>query len=551
MASRQDTGSRNRVANQTLCNTCLQLFVRPEEDWTAKSRAIYTRDGVEKAAGESCSICSLVNEAFLELGLDSRKTEHTSFEAVLSISKAEPRADEPSSELADEIGRGGIFFQLGKDDFNHHFSMSLDGYEDQERYAVLKAERFHPHGCYQVPINENILAGDSSDEQRMATLDNWIDTCRREHSGCNEPSKDTGAESTFLPSRLIHTLNPQHPHLVTRDELNTQTGTDYATVSHKWRRDTMPKLLRSNLHEMRQHIQIHLLPKVFQDSITLCQRLGIRYLWIDALCLIQDDPEDCQKEIAKMGEIYSMAVLNIGAQAAAMDSSLGLYAHAKDMGTLKPIRLRFERRNFNKNLIAYSFEAGSTIDASALMKRGWVLQERMLSIRSVYFGTKLTWECAEMLATEIFPGGVPFHGIEYWGITHPLRLRAMLSTGANTKRDVSKAELHERWLTVVSKFSSCRLTFEKDALPAISGLAKAFSTCLQERYVAGLWEGECLQGLLWYCDRSHYSYVRETRPAEYIGKLAHSTPREEQLTDSESTVMVLVGYSTKCHVSTV
>jgi hypothetical protein len=106
----------------------------------------------------------------------------------------------------------------------------------------------------------------------------------------------------------------------------------------------------------------------------------------------------------------------------------------------------------------------------------------MLSPKSVYFGDILTWECTEMLATELFPGAVPHDMYIRWRLTRPLRLKAMLKT------DVTQEAAYQRWFDIAMSFSQCRLTFESDALPAISGLAKAFEVKLNDQYVAGLWE---------------------------------------------------------------
>jgi hypothetical protein len=218
-----------------------------------------------------------------------------------------------------------------------------------------------------------------------------------------------------------------------------------------------------------------------------------------------------------MGDIYSMATLNIGATAAAeaKSSNLGLSVNARATGYFTPARLRFERRDFSGDYIIYSDDMFGTIYRTALMRRGWVLQERMLSPRSVYFGDIFTWECTELLATEVFPGGVPHNESLRWGFNRPLRLQAMLQT------DVTQESTYRRWLDIAMSSSECRLAFESDALPAISGLAKAFQDQLNDRYVAGLYEGGIIWGLLWYRIRSENASDAvggKTHPAQYRGK---------------------------------
>jgi hypothetical protein len=159
---------------------------------------------------------------------------------------------------------------------------------------------------------------------------------------------------------------------------------------------------------------------------TLCKRLGIKYLWIDAVRLIQDDPEDCTRELSRMEEIYAMVTLNIAAEAAARMPDTGLFVGTDNIRRTSPTRLRLERKGFSKGLIAFHIKSTHTLANSALLARGWVLQKRILSPRSVFFGAQLTWKCAEMIAMEVFPEGLPHISQNaYWGATHSLRPKTL------------------------------------------------------------------------------------------------------------------------------
>ncbi|KAF2028286.1 hypothetical protein EK21DRAFT_70194, partial [Setomelanomma holmii] len=127
---------------------------------------------------------------------------------------------------------------------------------------------------------------------------------------------------------------------------------------------------------------------------------------------------------------------------------------------------------------------------SSLFSRGWVLQERLLSPRSVYFGEIMTWECPEMIANEVFPGGIPFARGHFpiWGTEKPFRLPRLLQND-NDDELTNKVELYHRWLWICTTFSKCKLSHEADALPAISGLAKACRDVLEDSYLDGIWRG--------------------------------------------------------------
>jgi hypothetical protein len=146
----------------------------------------------------------------------------------------------------------------------------------------------------------------------------------------------------------------------------------------------------------------------------------------------------------------------------------------------------------------------------------------MLSPRSIYFGDVLSWECSTIIANEVFPGGIPFtRGCQpHWGQHKPLRLPRLLDLddkGLLNKHD----ELHRRWLFISIEYSRCSLTYQVDALPAISGLARAFSKALQDTYLVGLWRGNLIPSLLWYVPLftgNEKNSKIGNQPSEYIGK---------------------------------
>lgn len=81
----------------------------------------------------------------------------------------------------------------------------------------------------------------------------------------------------------------------------------YVTLSHCWGQTDSIHSIQTERHNLRDHkkvIKFLSLPKTFQDAVTLCRELGIKYLWIDSLCIIQNDEADWVTESAKMGSIY-------------------------------------------------------------------------------------------------------------------------------------------------------------------------------------------------------------------------------------------------------
>jgi hypothetical protein len=144
-----------------------------------------------------------------------------------------------------------------------------------------------------------------------------------------------------------------------------------------------------NLQELKTAINFDRLPKTFQDAVIVTKGLGLRYLWIDSLCIIQDDHEDWEREAARMEQVFSLAYCVIGASSArsSLDGFLGdrpsrhcVQIEASGAGTLYvcPAIDDFRR----------------DVELGELNKRGWVFQERVLARRSIYFtSTQVYWEC--------------------------------------------------------------------------------------------------------------------------------------------------------------
>jgi hypothetical protein len=137
----------------------------------------------------------------------------------------------------------------------------------------------------------------------------WLKTCLREHHACGPD-----AESRVLPRRLVQIGPPGtslDPRLVETDQLPLTTR--YITLSHCWGTETFFCLKRENVNQLKEHIPFHQLSKVFQDAIVVLRRLGLLYIWIDSLCIVQDQLEDWRIESSKMGEVYRNSLCNIAA----------------------------------------------------------------------------------------------------------------------------------------------------------------------------------------------------------------------------------------------
>jgi hypothetical protein len=150
---------------------------------------------------------------------------------------------------------------------------------------------------------------------------------REEIEICTEICSHTQDEAASIPTRLIDLIEPQTPRLVVPADQslrNDLVGQDikYAALSYCWGSPSdarsMLKTETCSLKNRLAGIAIGEMPLVFQDAISVCEKLSIRYLWLDALCIVQDDEMDWKLEAAQMGKVYENACHNRSARLAFM-----------------------------------------------------------------------------------------------------------------------------------------------------------------------------------------------------------------------------------------
>jgi hypothetical protein len=261
-------------------------------------------------------------------------------------------------------------------------------------------------------------------------------------------------------------------------ETNEERGI-YVTLSHCWGSAEKSKMNlkteNATLKSRLEGIDWDLLPQSYRDAIYISEKLDKRYIWIDSLCIIQDNPEDWEIESAKMGTIYSNAFLTIAASSAP-DSQAGFL---KPRTQYHPRELSFKFDNTDQ--IPYTIKIRELAPRSIepedpLASRAWAYQERLLSPRFLSFNSdQIRWFCRSQIYYE------------------SEQAPAEASTGTSDEEDA-----FARWRTeIVKEYSQRRLTFEKDVLPAVSGIALQTQAKMKDTYLAGLWKSDLQRGLMW------------------------------------------------------
>lgn len=319
----------------------------------------------------------------------------------------------------------------------------------------------------------------------------WIEICTRNHEKCR------GNSEPWYPSRLLH-IGRQCRKVKLIISKDSPPNGRYMTLSHRWGPQSYTKLESSTMAQLQNTVNIISLPQIFQDAIKIACHLGIHYLWIDALCIKQDqdDLSDWENESQNMGKIYSCAFLNVSATLS-LDGSESLFRDP----SWRPILPSEIDLDDNGILRKYHVLDGDIwydeIDNAPLNKRGWVFQERFLARRVLHFGQRqMGWECRELDALEMFPNGLPQAAA--LSIPSKSSIHGMLATLTQESDQTLDETFVKQWHDLVTEYSKCRLTYSKDKLIAFAGVAKSIMRTKTDHYVAGMWRKSMVYDLAWW-----------------------------------------------------
>lgn len=377
-------------------------------------------------------------------------------------------------------------------------------------------------------------------------LNNWLEECITSHTACV-------ASLSKLPKRVVD-ISGDVPKVV---ETQGLTFSRYTTLSHCWGGGAgVIKTTRSNLSRLKMGISSSELSRIFRDAITVTRIVNCQWIWIDSLCIIQDDDLDWKEESVKMAEIYSGSFLNIAATSSSSGSGtlfssrwclgdyeddyrewpvepirLSKYSNDENDGLFVRIELRSGHRYITRKLIH-----GRRVEAP-LLDRAWVFQERLLAPRSLHFSTsELIWECSSSLACECTGLGVmSCPGESRKKEYSPLReannvtnISSILLNGLKVcfteicQHQASKNDILDFWLWAVEVYSSLLLSKTSDRPIALAGIAQRISDKINCDYLAGIWIADLPRALLWVSiPRSSLFTVRSSPSAPTWSWMSH------------------------------
>ncbi|KAK0657957.1 heterokaryon incompatibility protein-domain-containing protein, partial [Cercophora newfieldiana] len=320
------------------------------------------------------------------------------------------------------------------------------------------------------------VSTNSSTDECVSLARKWLQGCLSSHPECRRPEPS----EPQLPTRVVAVGSCDEETRV----VVTKPGDrgEYAALSHCWGGAHPTVLLSSNLEALQAKLNFDTSSNTFREAVSFTRRLGIPYLWIDSLCILQDkdDLSDWEREAPKMSSVYNSATVTLSA-ASSSDTSGGLFP---SQGIREP------RQRIVHSLVEP--------EAPHLRARAWVLQEDQLSPRMLHFRKEeLAWTCSSCSRCEcrIRPDD-----------DKPYRSRMFCL----------------QWPTMVMDYTRRSLTRERDRIAALSGLAGYIERCTTDTFFCGLFYEDISFQLLWYIDRDAHPPRQDPPQARFSAPYAPS-----------------------------
>jgi hypothetical protein len=279
---------------------------------------------------------------------------------------------------------------------------------------------------------------------------NWLQYCVQNHPLCNTAIPE-------LPTRLIYVgSDSESPRLHISQQ--GERG-QFTFLAYLWGQTSFLNLVTSNYADMSRSIELNSFPRIFQDAMALTRQVGIQYLWIDSLCIIQDSQKDWQREASMMSHIYTHATVTFAA----------VGARSTDCSLFTQLTSQKHYRGLN-------------FGQEPWRCRAWTFQEEKLSTRLVTFeSAELAWRCKQSTRCECIP----------WQDYQ--------------ESEKSVQELYDAWrFEVVQPYSGRTLTYMSDRLSALSAMACHYAQKIETQagvapsYICGIWAKDLLKSLCWF-----------------------------------------------------
>ncbi|KAM7192081.1 Heterokaryon incompatibility protein (HET) domain containing protein [Naviculisporaceae sp. PSN 640] len=499
------------MASVRVCSICKEATQQPtDEDWVFDHYSTYRELKQSDLAG--CELCRLLRHVFLtqyshRFGDSFAAADQ--YQLDLDQSEIDPSSGEPTAPFVlvnhfVDIDPDHSPYPAGSIGFSFYRAQDEEEAQDEDDQPLALDEVDGLIAC-ETPAGSlfqtlgRVVGAPTSESPDISLAQKWMQSCKNHHAHHQcRPFTDV-----TLPTRVLD-VRPSPGLDDVRLVITNGSQGRYITLSHCWGDPKkMPIQLTKDTSDMLQiGVPVSSLSRTFQDAVTVTRKLGYQYLWIDSLCILQGCSEDWQKAVFEMPEIYNHAELNICGPSAE-DSTAGFLhrRHSPPESRSLDIAWRVSQNLGHQTLrlvyrgkLPNNGEPPHDEPNSKLATRGWILQERILSQRMLFFGSRnMYWECNTNSNYETMHCPLPNNSKLRMGVPK-ISFNDLTNSGLNCP------DLGWRWTwyELVNTYSTMDLTYQTDKLPAISALAQRFSRVLGDQYIAGMWNSELFEGLSWY-----------------------------------------------------
>lgn len=344
---------------------------------------------------------------------------------------------------------------------------------------------------------DDLIVDEPLDPQNILWIKDQLLDCEKncDHTPLPEylPTRllDVGVEGISEP-RLV-------PTTLLRDTTPSSTPIKYATLSYCWgsKEEASQQLIttQSNFDSYCTRIPENQLTPVIKDAIRVCRAIDIKYLWVDALCIIQRDIEDWDRESEMMGMVYCHSYLTIVPLCSnsclegflkPRPSDATIYFQSTIHDHIKGSFWMYECHNdtdlnFGKGTRKIPDPRWRDESHSKWPERGWTYQEQNFASRLLLFGKSMLHFVCETESTS--ESGFVTQGPNALG-----GFQGFLAMAYSEDRsEETKCLASDLW-TTINTVNRRQYTYETDIFPSISGIAKACDAILEDTYLAGLWK---------------------------------------------------------------
>lgn len=481
------------LRTQTPCDLCLGIIRHITDPsgphWQAQQLEWHQDIHQLQSSAQSCPLCS----SLLDLSLtESYSMAMTRLEGAALRSPPLLELEVASAKKAEKITWAILRTTLNVEQLGmSYIRVDTIGVSSQPEREGLEHPKFW--------VFNKIDEKKTDSEDRIETMVEWLRDCESNHEGCNPPAKR-------YPKRLLDVGVNESLRIVEGNQIQQDNQPiRYATLSHCWGHHVPMRTTIKTKPQFEKDISEELLPRTYRDAIRITRSLGIRYLWIDSLCIVQDDPEDWQSEALRMEDTFFGSTINIAASDA-LDGAGGCFlerngdtgatpATSSDPGRTVVVETsglaaeshrvfvyQHEDQLLTTMIRVQARTARNVQGGAHLSTRGWVLQEELLSHRIIHcMQSEMHWQCRCFYKTQ---AGQTLESSELMGGDRNLTL-------APSQRE--KRIWHE-W---IERYSNRDFTFPADRFAAIAGIAGYYQQRTRHSPLLGLWKESFVGDLLW------------------------------------------------------